>query len=467
MRRLLEHSSLLFALEWRRRRAWVGGGTATALVLWTTALASLPDLRDGSASGSILALACGLFTAFLAGDTFARDAGEGRLEFLHANGASPIALFLGRVAALSLGSVIFGCVLQGAEWFRLLTYHGVARRGGAPWLPPVLGADSREILVLYALPATALALLLSSVTSRTLSALGLAGALALAVSLLDHSVAREAGARERLSLASAFWALAVVPACAGLAALGLWLRRFEPSRPSVRIGLLAAAAVLIAARHLSLSAASRPGSEECWVVRSAALSPDAKRFAIDGFQSWQPTRGYRLAAQAIGQGELAETIPVSSAVVVAGSGGRIQGVPVRGAAMESSALTLPWLTAKCLRLRGESRTGDLAGPAPLLFDFESGRVLDAPSITRESGDAKSQRTWVFSWDWRRRRATASERTPAGNVGILDADGDGVVELCRLASGARVHLLAGGDVRLVEGDGTQRKIWPPPPDATPR
>jgi hypothetical protein len=409
----------LVSVEWRRRQFSVFTTTALAMAAWATALCAVPELRDGSRSDPILWGAASLFAAGLAASAFAPDVGEGRMEFLHANGASPLAIFLSKMAVLSLA---------------------IACR--APLL--LLATNSREALVLYALPAVALLLFLSGLSSRTGGALAAGAAVFLGVLLLDETLARHVEARDRFFLASAAWSLALVPIGAVLAGLAVWLRRIEPARASVRVVLLGSAVVILGARFLALESSGDCALSEPNEARAVVVSPDGRRLAIEGARAWHPTGAYAWAALAVGREPARETVPFGGRVAIAGLDGTVSLVSDQPTSLDRAAGREPWLTHRYLRVRGVDPNEE--NPAArrdraMLVDVNRNRLIAAPDATREIAEAATQQYWSLP-----------PRPPRGEE----------VEVGRVAGGTVVYV-GNGDVVLVAPDGDRKRLWPPPTD----
>jgi hypothetical protein len=433
----------LVTVEWRRRQFGVFAATAFALVGWATALCAAPELRDGSSSDAILWCAASLFAAGLAASAFAPDVGEGRIEFLHANGAAPMAIFLAKMTVLLLAIACFSGLLHGVEETRLLFYHGDIRGSGNDRSPLLLLAtNSREALVLYALPAVALLLFLSGLSSRTGGALAAGAAVFLGVLLLDETLSRHVEARDRFFLASAAWSLALVPIGAGLAALALWLRRIEPGRASVRVVLLGSAVVILGIRFLALETAGECAPSEPNEARTIVVSPDGRRLAIEGARAWHPSGAYSWAARAVGREPARDGVPFGSRVAIAGLDGSVSLVSDQATSLDRAAGREPWLTHRYLRVRGvdpNEENPSARRDRALLVDVNRNRLIAAPDATRAIAEASSQQYFALP-----------PRPPRGEE----------VEVCRVAGGAVVYL-GNGDIVLVSPDGERKRLWPAP------
>lgn len=438
-----------------------------ALAGWGAAISAMPQLRDGSQSADFILLATAMFGALFAADAFARDTGLGRLEFLYSSGASPSALFAARTAIVLLGTALIPAALYTFESLRLFfLFDGTVSRNWMNIRLHYLQMNPREVLLIYILPGFALFLFVSSISSRTATALVAGTVFTFTIGASEAMVIRKAEAMERLSVAEAVWTLALIPACAALAALAVRVRRREPERTPARFALLAASFVILILRFFSVQQAAAPDHEKKYQIAALAVSPDRETVAVEARCDWRPDPWMIQVAGAVGRPIEDKDYHFASRVSI----GSIREAPreIAPSSLEiDRAREFPsWMNPGHLRVRGlrpdAAESDDVHQIESLVYDLQSKRLLSSPTnYIIQNDDARAQELWTME------ACASSPSAPCEMIAKrFGRDGDfakagagGEIELCKLRDGRRLIIKNREQVIAVDDSGNATTLWP--------
>lgn len=403
----------------------------------------------------------------LAADAFARDTGTGRLEFLYSIGAPASRLFAARAAVLLATTLLFPAALYFLETLRLLFFNdGDYSKNWTRGELTLLAARPRESFLLYLVPSVALFLFLSSISTRTRTAVAAGIVMMAAIVAGDLITMRDAEAIERRDFTAAGWTLLMIPASLLLGAVAVWVRRFEPERSRARIALLSGAVGLVILRFFIIYESGKTAAPEKCTISAVAISADQTKIAVESHAAWHPAGWMLSVGNAVGRPLNDKDYYYGTRVAVSARAGRAKSITNNPAAIERSQDSPAWMNNKQLRVRSIDpsealETGD-PEMKPYLFDSERGRFSPAPNLFLTNADsARLQQFWTMeivnsakagggefvAKRWR------SEAEPSAE------NESGEMELFHFKNGSKLIIQGRSELYIVDRDGRQERLWP--------
>ncbi|MFN0205641.1 MAG: ABC transporter permease [Planctomycetota bacterium] len=436
----------LVKYECRRRRPFLLASIFLTLGAWAVALAAVRSLRTGESSFDLLFLATTLFATILASDAFGRDIGKGRIEFLYSVGATPAAVFTSRAFVTVLYTFIFSMVLLAIETIRLNMFENgpISKQWVAQSLSTV-ASNPREAFLLYVLPALCVFLFVSSVSSRTATAIGAGVLSSVLIFALDRFATLRAEAAVRQSLVSAAATILMIPAAVFLTGAAVWVRQFEPNRSRPRAVLLASAILLFGVRFAIIYDSGQPAAVETARITAIAPSPDGKRIAIEARHEWRPDEWLTSVGDFAGRPAASQNYEMSPRVAVADltNPHEVHFVTNAHAEIDRTRSANPWSSERHLRIRGvQPEDFEDFGDSTIhsfVYDSQRRRIQPAPEIEFVDPAAASKTMWTRN---------SMKDAPAGDLTI-----------CKVNESEKLILTPAGEIYVCGAQGKRDRLWP--------